>query len=154
MIVRTTFPSLCCFLTHFSSLVCLPLNRKTSLWSVQREASFHPQCCHCLSLSSHPHLISAQWKKCVCVFVYSCCSATSSAFLSLSLSFYFCSFLELLFFPQISATSCSSPSTLPRSLFLSLSTSPQKPILLVAMGSGCHAAQRFSHGSRMYACLL
>lgn len=89
----------CCYLKHHQkwllgwstfppSIVSLPLNRKTSLWSVQREVSFHPQCCHCLSLSTlstHPHLISAQWKKCVCVFVYSCCSATSSAFLSLSI---------------------------------------------------------------------
>ena len=108
-----------------------------------------------LSLSPHAHLIPAHWKKCVCVcvFTYSCCSATSSAFFAPSI---FVLYQSCVFFSQISVTPSTPPSSFPFSL--PLSTSPQKrekkyPIPLVAMGSGCHAAARFSHGPRACVCV-
>lgn len=76
-----------------------------------------------LSLSPHAHLIPAHWKKCVCVcvFTYSCCSATSSAFFAPSI---FVLYQSCVFFSQISVTPSTPPSSFPFSL--PLSTSPQK----------------------------
>lgn len=106
-----------------------------------------------VSLSSCSSDLCTVKEMCVCVCVF----MLLRYFLCLPLSFYFRSFPELPFFSQISVTHPPSfpfPFSLTRTL-LSLSPSPQKnPIPLVAMGSGCHAAAGFSHGPRVYACLL
>lgn len=110
-----------------------------------------------VSLSPHAHLIPAHWKKCVCVCV--CLRIHAAPLLPLPSSLRLFSFFTRVAFFSPKYLS-PHPPLLPLSPFsLPLSTSPQKkekkkkPIPLVAMGSGCHAAARFSHGPRVCVCV-
>ena len=124
------------------------------LWSAQREVFFHPQCCHCPSLSLS--LLMLIWSRhternvcmcvCVCVFTYSCCSATSSAFFAPSI---FVLYQSCFFFLLLNICHPIHPSFLFPFLSPSLYKPTKKAIPLVAMGSGCHAAARFSRGPRV-----
>lgn len=136
-------------------LPCLPAPQQEDLLVISAEGGLLSPTMLSLSvfLLSPSSDLSTVKEMCVCVCVCICVFMLLRYFLCLPLSFYFCSFLELLFFSQISATSCSSPSTLSLCLSLALHQPTKKNILLVAMGSGCHAP-RFPHGSCMYACLL
>ena len=129
------------------------------LWSAQREVFFHPQCCHCPSLSLS--LLMLIWSRhternvcmcvCVCVYVF----MLLRYFLCLLRSVYFRSLPELLFFSSPKYLS-PHPPLLPLSPSLSLSLQAHKKSHTI----GCYgirlpcSSEVFTWSSSVCACLL